>query len=172
MIRKAIEADIPAIADIYARTLALEDKEKRTGWLKDIYPVEATARAALERGDLYVYCENGRILATAIINQTQVDVYSMGAWSSPTPDSEVSVIHTLAVDPDEYGKGIAKAFLTFYEDEARKAGMKALRLDTNAINKKARAMYKALGYTEIGAVPCVFNGIPDVKLVLIEKLLT
>ena len=30
-------------------------------------------------------------------------------------------------------------------------------------------MYKKLGYKEIGIVPTVFNGIPDVMLVMLEK---
>ena len=171
MIRKAAAADIPAIADIYARILELEEEKTSTGWLRGIYPVEATARAALGRGELYVYEEDGKVLASAIINQTQVDVYSMGAWAQPAEDSEVSVIHTLTVDPREYGRGIARAFLAFYENEARNAGMRALRLDTNAINTAARTMYKKLGYTEVGIAPCVFNGIPGVKLVLLEKVL-
>ena len=44
-------------------------------------------------------------------------------------------------------------------------------MDTNAVNTAARTLYKKLGYTEVGIVPCVFNGIPDVKLVCLEKLL-
>lgn len=44
-------------------------------------------------------------------------------------------------------------------------------MDTNARNTAARALYKKLGYQEIGIVPTVFNGIPDVQLVLIEKTL-
>ena len=31
--------------------------------------------------------------------------------------------------------------------------------------------YQKLGYTEIGIVPCVFNGIDGVQLVLLEKKL-
>lgn len=42
-------------------------------------------------------------------------------------------------------------------------------MDTNAKNTAARGFYKKLGYSEIGIVPCVFNGIPDVQLVLLEK---
>ena len=38
-------------------------------------------------------------------------------------------------------------------------------------NMTARAMYKKLGYKEIGIVPTVFNSIPDVQLVLLEKYL-
>ena len=35
----------------------------------------------------------------------------------------------------------------------------------------ARAMYQKLGYEERGIVPCVFNGIPGVQLVCLEKYL-
>ena len=44
-------------------------------------------------------------------------------------------------------------------------------MDTNAVNTAARSLYAKLGYTEVGIVPCVFNGIPDVMLVCMEKLL-
>ena len=42
-------------------------------------------------------------------------------------------------------------------------------MDTNARNEAARAMYRKLGYREIGIVPTVFNGIEGVQLVLLEK---
>ena len=44
-----------------------------------------------------------------------------------------------------------------------------LRIDTNQRNTRARKLYKSLGYEEIGIVSCVFNGIPDVQLVCLEK---
>jgi ribosomal protein S18 acetylase RimI-like enzyme len=42
-------------------------------------------------------------------------------------------------------------------------------MDTNARNAAARSLYRKLGYREIAVVPTVFNGIPDVMLVLLEK---
>ena len=44
-------------------------------------------------------------------------------------------------------------------------------MDTNVINSAARAMYKKLGFWETGIVDCIFNGISDVGLVLLEKKL-
>ena len=44
-------------------------------------------------------------------------------------------------------------------------------MDTNAINRRARALYHKLGYREAGIVPTTFNGIPGVDLVLLEKAL-
>ena len=50
-------------------------------------------------------------------------------------------------------------------------GCAYLRMDTQAINQGARRLYAGLGYRETGLVPCVFNGIPDVQLVCLEKKL-
>ena len=57
------------------------------------------------------------------------------------------------------------------DGHGRQNGCTVLRIDTNARNLRARAMYAKLGYREAGTVPCVFNGIPDVQLVLLEKKL-
>ena len=61
--------------------------------------------------------------------------------------------------------------MKFYEDYARRSGSPCLRMDTNAKNENARRFYKKLGYSEVGIVPCVFNGIDGVNLVLLEKKL-
>ena len=59
----------------------------------------------------------------------------------------------------------------FSEEYARRHNCFALRMDTNARNTRAREMYRKLGYEEIGIVTCVFNGIPNVRLVCLEKSL-
>lgn len=171
MIRKAETADIPAVVSIYDRILAQECAgQASTGWQPGIYPVEATARAALTRGDLYVY-DDGTVRAAHILNSIQADAYRGAPWTRPAADSEVMVMHTLVVDPASFGRGIGRAMVDFYEEYARQQGCTVLRMDTNARNTAARAMYGKLGYREIAIVPCVFNGIPDVQLVLLEKLL-
>lgn len=76
------------------------------------------------------------------------------------------VLHALAVDPLEKGKGCGRAFVTFYEDYAKQHGCIALRMD---INTRARNLYQRLGYEEIGNVESNFNGIPNVRLVCLEK---
>ena len=47
----------------------------------------------------------------------------------------------------------------------------ATHSDTNAVISIARKMYPSLGYREAGIVPSIFNGIPDVQLVLFKKSL-
>ncbi len=171
--RKATAKDISAIAEIY-ENIHTEEEAGRTsiGWIRGIYPTQATAEAALLREDLFVAEEQQKILGAAIINQQQVDVYADGNWEYPADDSQVMVLHTLVIDPKAMGKGYGPQFVKFYEDYALSQKCCYLRMDTNARNARARALYKKLGYREIGTVPCVFNGIPGVPLVLLEKKLS
>ena len=171
-IRLATQSDIEAVTDIYDRIHKMEAEGKvRIGWVPTIYPVQATAEEALQRNDLFVYEQEGTIMASAIINRTQVPVYSTGQWSFPAADNEVMVLHTLTVNPTCGRRGIGRKFVAFYKDYALREGCPVLRLDTNAVNSIARKMYPSLGYREAGVVPCNFNGIPDVQLVLFEKSL-
>lgn len=170
MIRKAAKADIPSIAAIYSEIHTMEESGAATiGWIRDVYPTAATAEAALCRGDLFVEEADGNIVGAAIINQQQVDVYKDAPWQYPAKDEEVMVLHTLVISPKERGKGYGQKFVAYYEEYARQRGCRYLRMDTNARNVNARALYQKLGYAEIGIVPCVFNGISGVNLVLLEK---
>ncbi len=169
-IRKATKSDIKQIAEIYEHIHGEEACGRlTTGWIRGVYPVEQTAVDAINRGDMYVCEDENNILASAIINQQQVDVYSEGNFIYEASDDEVMVIHTLTVDPNAAGRGIGSSFVEFYEDLALAAGCTVVRLDTNEKNTGARKLYSRLGYREAGIVPCVFNGIPDVNLVVFEK---
>ena len=140
-----------------------------TGWIRNAYPTVKTAEAALGRNDLFVLKDGGKVAAAAIINQIQVEEYKNAAWKNAADDNEIMVLHGLVVDPFEKGKGYGRAFVAFYEDYARQHGCTALRMDTNVINTRARSLYQRLGYEEIGIVESNFNGIPNVRLVCLEK---
>ena len=170
MIRKAIRTDLNHVIRIYDEIHTAEEEGKcTTGWIREIYPVRETAEKALEREDLFVLEDGGRILGTALINQIQVDVYHGAPWKHNVPEDQVCVLHTLGISPDAAGKGYGTAFIRFYEQYATEHGWPELRIDTNARNQAARKIYRRLGYQEVSVVPTVFNGIPGVDLVLLEK---
>ena len=171
MIRKATREDIPAVEALYDEIHTREEAgEVTTGWIRGVYPVRETAETAVRRDDLFIQeDQDGRIIGTAILNQIQVDVYADGEWRYPAEDEEVMVIHTLIITGKAKGRGCGSEFLEYYEEYAREHGCPYLRLDTNARNRAAREFYRSHGYHEIGIVPTVFNGIPGVDLVLIEK---
>ena len=171
-IRKAAGSDLDAVASIYDELhRAEEDGCITMGWERGIYPVRATAQAALERNDLFVMEEEGTIVASGVINRLQVDVYAGAAWEHAAGDEQVCVLHTLAVSPRFFRRGCGTRFVQFYEQYAKEHGCTELRIDTNEKNEAARKLYRRLGYREIGIVPTVFNGIEGVNLVLLEKWL-
>lgn len=172
-IRKAVSEDIPRVAAIYDHILTEEEQGRAVvGWIRGVYPTEQTARDALEAGTLYVLERDGVVAAAAKIDRNQVPEYDNAPWRYPdAPDDQVMVLHTLVVDPAFAGKGCGTQFVAFYEEHARSCGCPYLRMDTNARNTAARGLYAGLGYWEAGIIPCVFNGIPDVQLVCLEKKL-
>ena len=171
-IRKASAQDIPAIAAIYEAVHSREEQGQAViGWARGVYPTQATAQAALDRGDLFVQEDSGTITGAAIINQQQVECYAGGKWRYPAAETQVMVLHTLVISPAAARRGLGRQFVQFYEDYALQNGCPYLRMDTNARNVNARALYQKLGYTEADTVPCVFNGIEGVQLVLLEKYL-
>ena len=171
IIRKATADDLQDIVSIYNEIHQREEAgETVTGWIRNVYPVRKTAEDSISRGDMFVQVDDsGAITATGIINQMQVDVYKKGGWEYPAPECEVMVLHTLIVSVRPGHRGSGSKFLEYYEKYAREHGCNYLRLDTNVRNMAARSFYQKHGYREIGVVPTVFNGIPGVNLVLLEK---
>ena len=171
-IRKDVQADIEAVAEIYKKIhFAEESGQADIGWQRGVYPEKSTAEEALKRGDLFVEEADGEIVGTAILNQLQVDIYEKAHWQYDVPAEQVMVMHTLVIDPDQKGRGLGRFFAEFYQTYALEQGCHYLRIDTNECNRNARKFYQGLGYKEIDILPCVFNGIEGVNLVLLEKKL-
>ena len=170
--RKATASDLDRIEEIYSQIHDEEEAGRATiGWIRAIYPTRATAETAIRKGTMYVEESNGRIVAAAKIDQEQVPEYADAAWTTDASADQVLVLHALVVSPADAGRGCATAFVRFYENYAREHNCPYLRMDTNERNAAARALYQKLGYQEIGIVSCVFNGIPGVRLVCLEKTL-
>lgn len=170
MIRKANQNDIAGIVQIYDAILTNEEAGISTvGWARGVYPTEQTAKESIDKGTMFVYEDDGNIVAAAKIDQNQVPEYADCKWEHDAPDSQIMVLHTLVVDPDGPRRGYGKKFVAFYETYALENGCPYLRMDTNEKNLVARRLYKNLGYTEPGIVSCVFNGIEGVQLVCLEK---
>lgn len=172
MFRKAVTEDLNAIAAIYDAIHTEEEAGRAAiGWIRSIYPTKDTARRAIEAGDMFVLEDSGRLVACGRINREQVDCYQEGSWRYDAAPENVMVLHTLVVDPKESRNGYGAKFLQFYESYAAEHNCPHLRLDTNEKNTRARAFYQKHGYWEAGLASCVFNGIPGVKLILLEKKL-
>ncbi len=170
-VRRAETNDIPKVVEIYNDILDLEEAGVTSvGWIRGIYPTEKTAVEALKANELFVMTEDDYLVAAARINQIQVPEYKYGSWkyNNAAPD-QIMVLHTLVVSPHFSGKGYGSGFVKYYEKYAKDNDCLYLRMDTNEKNITARKLYSRLGFSEVGIVPCNFNGIPNVRFVCLEK---
>ena len=172
MIRKATLRDLDRIEEIYNEIhTEIEAGRAQIGWTRGVYPTRFDAEDSIRRRDMFVMEQDGEIVAAGRINQYQGPEYDEATWSFEADPDEVMVLHTLVVSPSRKGRGCGTEFVAFYEDTARKCGCTVLRIDTQAINQRARALYKRLGYTEACIVHTSFNGIDGVDLVCLDKKL-
>lgn len=62
------------------------------------------------------------------------------------PERDALLVENVAVHPPLHGRGIGRRLLAFAEHEARRLGLPAVRLYTNAKMTRNIALYEALGY--------------------------
>ena len=72
---------------------------------------------------------------------------------------DVAHLNLLAVDPAHRRRGIARALVRWLEETALTAGTFVIGLELRAGNEPARALYRALGYRELGQIPGYYQGV-------------
>ena len=159
MIRKATKADIKAISALYEKAIDFEDSHiKYTSWQKGIYPTADTAKAGIERDSLFVFEENGSLLASVVLNHKQPPEYRKAKWTLSPSYKEILVIHTLCVDPDYSGGGIGTTLVNFIKEYAKSSGCVTIRLNTTAKNEPAKHLYEKNGFRIADTKKILLNG--------------
>lgn len=173
MIRPAVPADLPNIAEIYDAILTREETggPVYTNWQRGKYPTPDTARSALEAGTLYVGETDGVLWGVVNLNGEQLPEYDEIPWTIPAEKDRVGVIHTLCIHPAQSGHGYARQMVAFCEAESRRQGKRVIRLDTWEGNLPANRLYPSLGYRFAGATEFFFMGFIHEILNCYEKQL-
>ena len=152
MIRKATPDDISAVAALYDKAIDYEDTHvKYTSWQKGIYPTADTARLGYKNDSLYVCEQDGRIVASVILDTHQPPEYKRIDWHVQVSFKQALVIHTLCVDPDLSGAGIGSAIVDFAKPLAKDSGCLAVRLNTTARNFLASRLYEKNGFEVVAS---------------------
>lgn len=169
---KTIE-DVESVSNIYDKIHQQEEAGiVSIGWNRKIYPIRATALHALENETLFVMCINDRVVASAIIDQRQLECYSTVEWHYAADENKVGVLHTLVVHPDFSRQGLGKAFIMFFESYCRDLGYNVVRLDTQVKNTRPYNLYPKLGYRLAGIKLVSFQNLSNmVDLAMFEKML-
>jgi ribosomal protein S18 acetylase RimI-like enzyme len=130
-IRPATPEDVPAIAALIEAAYAryVERLGRRPS------PMDDDHAAYVARGESYVLVDDDDTVVGAILLMDRDDHL---------------FVDNLAVAPEHHGRGLGRTLLEFADAEARRRGLRQLRLHTNAAMTENLAIYPRLGYERTG----------------------
>ena len=159
MIRKATSNDINLIAELYNRVI---DYQALNGsymsWIKNVYPTKNTAADALSLDTLYVYESNKKIAGSVILDCIQPEEYTKIPWNTSLDSRQALIVHTLCVDPNCMGMGIATEILSFAKKLAKALNCSSIRLATNSKNVGAIHLYEKNDFIIVGYDKVLLDG--------------
>ena len=163
-IRKCTEKDIDKAVSFYDWVVLWLDRHiNYPKWIYKVYPSEETVRESTAAGELYLCEEDGKIVGGFIINTDPGGNYKAGNWSKDLPEGSYMVLHSLAVDPENYRKGIGSEVIRFCEMKAEEEGFQAIRADIVPDNLPSRKMFEKNGFAWVGDAD-LERGLADIPL--------
>jgi len=148
-IRAASVEDLPVVHAITQRAYAV--------WLPVLgYPPQPMTddhSSRIERGDVLLACKGESVLGLIAVERGE----------------DHHLIFSVAVNPDNAGKGIGPRLIAEAEHRARLAGKIRMTLYTNALMSRNIDLYRKLGYRETGRRPNMAR--PGFTIVDMEKAL-
>lgn len=165
IIRLAVTEDIPLIMQLVRKVVPLMRAAGNFQWGDD-YPNPEVFANDIKIDQLWIAELENEIVGVSAITTDQDPEYADAGWDIT---EKATVTHRLAVDPDQQGKGIAKALMQQAEVVAKAAGISILRVDTNSENKATQALFHKLGYTFSGEIGLAKR--PGLRFFCYQKLL-
>ncbi len=152
-IRRATEQDIDR-CDImlkHAKDYLREQDLTQWDWG---YPNRLNIETDIERGDLYVMCDDdGELMGSvAVVMDGEPNYFThplRGVWLTNSPDDEdatYACIHRVITAPEFRGCGVATALMQECERLARAAHKRSCRVETHERNMSMRHIAEKLGY--------------------------
>lgn len=150
--QKAEMGEFPVIKKFYWDLIdAMINQNDRIGWKKGIYPTDQFLKDSLEKGELFVLKNDGRLYGCVILNSESNEDYNGVPWRIECGNEEVLIPHALAVSLDHQGMGLGKRIVEEILRLARMEKKKAVRLDILGTNVAAEKLYTGCGFQFVQA---------------------
>lgn len=165
-------SDIDRINKFYQYVCENTKNMERFGkWIYGLHPTKEQIKSYIESGFMYFFEGNGVIVGAVAITPFQGTEYQDIDWQIVCHNSEVSVVHLLAVIPDRQGCGIARNIMRNAIDIAKDNNSKAVRLDALSCNAPAHRLYRSIGFEMIGVCNWYADNVVNAEFYLFELLL-
>lgn len=148
-----------------------KEREKYCRWKLGSYPTNQDIQNYLEGSCMYIARENGEIKGAVAITEGQSEDYRKIDWRYEVQDSEIQVLHMLAVDPGMHGNGYGRSLISQTIMLAKEKNMKVIRLDALESNLPARHLYESLEFEMRGMQKLYADNTGWTNFVFYEKWL-
>lgn len=149
MIVSAKKSEIPEILDLTRACAQAMIAQNIFQW-NEHYPSVQAFEIDINRKELYVLKDKGRIIGTLVCSTFMDEEYATVTWL--TPNGENLYIHRLAVHPEHQKKGHARTLMNYAEAFAKAQHLTSVRLDTFSQNHRNQKFYEARGYKKLGNI--------------------
>ncbi len=147
-VRMACPQDLEQVWALVRRAVAHMNALGNPQWGAD-YPTMDFYREDIRRGELYAAFVDGTLAGAACVNTAEAPEYTAVPWTAAPP---AVVIHRMAVDPAFQRTGVGRALFRFAEEEARRRGLSAMRIDTYSLNHRMQALIRSQGFMQVGEI--------------------
>ncbi len=164
MIRKATLKDKESVLKIYEEARAFIKTYNSPQW-QDGYPNEDTFNKDIKDGTIYVNEVEGIVVGVATFLDYEPTYEEIdGAWLN---DEEYVVIHRIATTTSKLGKGHAKAFIDYLENNPK---VKNIKIDTHELNEPMKRFLIKNGFIYCGII--TLNNPVDKLRLAYQKVVT
>ena len=171
-LKPAVMSDLGIIRNLYYKLLdSSEIYSIILRWKKDVYPSDTDWIPYIKNNEMYLTLLDGDLVGAVVITKSQTKEYQNIPWQINIADEEVSVIHLLAIDPEQQGKGLATVILDEVIKNAIAMKKRAVRLDAISTNIPAQKLYEKYGFINCGTQQLYYASTGWTSFVFYEYLL-
>jgi GNAT superfamily N-acetyltransferase len=154
--RQAKPEDAPQIWTILQQAIQRRKADGSKQW-QDGYPNLQVIQSDIDKGYGFVLVVQDKIIGYSAVMLNNEPAYNdiEGQWLTT---GDFIVIHRIAIDEQELGKGYAKIIMQAIEDHARSIGVYSVKADANFDNPGMLSIFTKMGYQYCGEV--YFRGSP------------
>ena len=172
IIKASSDTGTSVIMDFYQGILdGMIGNPYRPLWRIGSYPSSEIIDSAIKNGELYIGYYEQKMVSSMIINNHVDEGYEGVKWGVSARPEEVTSIHLLGVSPEHMGKGIGRSMMTYAIDRARKAGQKAVRIDTIHMNDPAHKLYIDMGFKLVESKKLSYSDVLTYDFLIFEYII-
>lgn len=147
-IRKAVMDDLVGMMEIIEQARDYFKRYDIAQW-QDGYPDDGTIKEDINRGEAYIFFEDGQTIGFAVIALDSPPPYESG---DAAPPGRYAAIHRLAIDEKFKNRGFATEFMSFAYGLCKKSSVDIIRIDTHKDNLAMRRTLRKSGFERCGTL--------------------